>query len=208
MDIEWIFFDIGSTLIDEEPAYRARIRRNAELAAKNGVTIDENAFFEEMKKAALEYLPPYVTVCDKMGLLRLKYMCELDEPYSDAVSVLETLSRRYKLGIIANQPLGSEERLTKWGLRRFISVGCYSAELGVSKPSEGIFRDALYKAACKPENAVMVGDRLENDIYPAKKIGMKTVRILQGFNAMQVPRNSDYESDYTINRLTELLDIF
>ena len=32
------------------------------------------------------------------------------------------------------------------------------------------FRTALQKADCKPHNAVMVGDRLDNDIVPANKV--------------------------------------
>ena len=35
-------------------------------------------------------------------------------------------------------------------------------------------------AGCQAENAVMIGDRLDNDIAPAKKLGMKTVWIRQG----------------------------
>lgn len=36
-------------------------------------------------------------------------------------------------------------------------------------------------AKCKPENAVMIGDRIDNDIVPAKQLGMKTIWIKQGF---------------------------
>ena len=42
-----------------------------------------------------------------------------------------------------------------------------------------VFHCALAKAQCLPVNAVMIGDRLDNDIVPAKKVGMKTVWIKQ-----------------------------
>jgi FMN phosphatase YigB (HAD superfamily) len=38
----------------------------------------------------------------------------------------------------------------------------------------------------------MVGDRLDNDIFPAKNIGMKTIWIKQGFGGMQNPKTDEY----------------
>ena len=54
-----------------------------------------------------------------------------------------------------------------------------SAEEGVSKPDRRIFEIALERSGCKPENAVMIGDRIDNDIVPAKQLGMKTIWIKQ-----------------------------
>ena len=42
-------------------------------------------------------------------------------------------------------------------------------------------------ADCRPENAVMVGDRLDNDIRPAKELGMKTIRIRKGIAVYAKP---------------------
>jgi FMN phosphatase YigB (HAD superfamily) len=54
---------------------------------------------------------------------------------------------------------------------------------------------ALENAECKPENAVMIGDRLDNDIYPAKKLGFKTVHILRGFGRVQIPKSEEYKAE-------------
>ena len=61
-------------------------------------------------------------------------------------------------------------------------------------------------ADCLPNETVMIGDRLENDIFPAKNIGMKTVRIVQGLFAVQKPLNRNYISDYEITDISELLN--
>lgn len=37
------------------------------------------------------------------------------------------------------------------------------------------------RSGCWPENAVMVGDRIDNDIVPAKKMGMHTIWVKQGY---------------------------
>ena len=112
-----------------------------------------------------------------------KDMCAAcgDGTYSDAHSTLSALvAKGYKLGIIANQKPGTAERLESWGLRPYFDVIAASAELGHSKPGKEIFIKALELAGCAAGESVMVGDRLDNDMIPAKAIGMKTVWIKNG----------------------------
>ena len=71
-----------------------------------------------------------------------------------------------------------------------------------------IFRIALERADCMPEEAVMVGDRIDNDIIPAKKLGMKTVWIKQGFGKYYKPNSAEDKPDQTINTLNEVTDLF
>jgi FMN phosphatase YigB (HAD superfamily) len=54
----------------------------------------------------------------------------------------------------------------------------------------------------------MIGDRLDNDIRPARLLGWKTIRILQGFAQFQFPRDRFDEADATIAELAELLPLF
>ena len=76
-----------------------------------------------------------------------------------------------------------------------------SAEEGVEKPNPRIFQIALERANCLPENAVMVGDRLDNDIIPAKELGMKTIWVKQGFAEYKLDSVSP---DYIIKTLEEI----
>ena len=59
---------------------------------------------------------------------------------------------------------------------------------------------------CDADRAVMVGDRLDNDIVPAASVGMHTVRILRGF--FKYCNDSIIKPDYTITSLIELIDLF
>ena len=119
-----------------------------------------------------------------------------------------TLSERYKIGIIANQNPGSKERLNKLGLLKYIDLVIASAEEGVAKPDLRIFQLALERANCKSEEAVMVGDRIDNDMIPAKKIGMKTVWIKQGFGGLSEQMIEAKQPDYSVDSLNELLPLF
>lgn len=204
--IKWIFFDVGSTLVDETEAYNHRIR---DAIAGTGIT------FEQFQEKRLEFAKQNL----KSDLEALKFFCldkpawhrEDEVPYPEAEDILRYLKNLgYKLGVIANQSLGTAERLKQWGLLEYIDVVTASAELGVAKPDPLIFKKAFELAGCKPEEAAMIGDRLDNDMVPAKKLGMKTVWIKQGFNAYQdisliAP---EYRPDVAIENLAELKNYF
>ncbi|MBF0107621.1 MAG: HAD-IA family hydrolase [Magnetococcales bacterium] len=53
-----------------------------------------------------------------------------------------------------------------------------SCRLGCSKPDLQLYRKALSHTGIDPRDAVMIGDTYENDIAPARKLGMKTIWVL------------------------------
>ena len=201
-NIKWIFFDIGSTLVDESIAYRNRIERTI---ANTDFSYDE--FYRRMVEISEHDQNAYNSVLEEYGLKKAPWNSEDEYAYPEAEEVLRELSKYYQIGIIANQNLGSEERLKKLGLLRYIDLVIASAEEGVAKPDLRIFQIALSRANCKPEEAVMVGDRLDNDIIPANKIGMTTVWIKQGFGSFAEPTEIKEQPDNTINNLNELLNL-
>ena len=54
----------------------------------------------------------------------------------------------------------------------------------------------------------MVGDRIDYDIRPAKTLGWRTIRVLQGFARAQVPRNAAEEPDYAVENLAGISALF
>lgn len=201
--LNWIFFDIGSTLIDESVAYRKRIERT--IAGTN-VTYDD--FYNKMVEISKYNQSGYNKALEAYGLKMAPWNSDDEFVYPEAESCLSKLSKQYKIGIIANQNPGSKERLDKLGLLRYIDFVIASAEEGVAKPDLRIFQIALERANCKSEEAVMVGDRLDNDIIPANKIGMKTVWIKQGFGGYAKPKETEEHPDYTVTSLVEITELF
>ena len=53
----------------------------------------------------------------------------------------------------------------------------------------------------------MIGDRIDNDIIPAKKLGFHTIWIKQGFGQYWNITKEDETPNYTVQNLTELCDI-
>ena len=206
--IRWLFFDMGSTLSDETKAWEARFRAQLALpeARKKGVT--ERCLLRAVERASREYRKQYRGALDDLGIRDMvPYSHALETPYPEAADVLPRLKERYALGVIANQGAGLEERLRAFGIRAYFSVVVSSFDVGLKKPDPAIFRLALQWAGAEPEEAVMIGDRLDNDVFPAKALGMKTVWIRQGFGGLQTPRGPEYTPDWTVSSLTELLSM-
>lgn len=199
---QWLFFDVGSTLVNENKAYEARIK-----TAIAGKDISYQEFYDKMlsyfrknKKGDLEALSFY-------GLDRPAWRTDLETLYPQTKEILEQLVQEYKLGIVANQLPGLEERLKDFGILDYFDAIFSSADLGLAKPNPAIFRLALQKSNCLPHQAIMIGDRLDNDIVPAKRIGMKTIWIKQGFSRLAQAKNLEERADWTVEKLIDVLPI-
>ena len=201
--IKWIFFDIGSTLVDESAVYENRIKEITQ-----GNNIDRNEFVAKVIERAQTSPKPIVSAAEDYGVKVPAWRHDLEVLYPDTKEVLQRLSQKYKIGIIANQDFGTEQRLTDFNVHQYINLVIASAEEGVAKPDLRIFQIALARADCKPEEAVMVGDRIDNDIIPANKIGMTTVWIKQGFGSYAEPKTVEEQPDYIVNSLAEITEVF
>lgn len=205
-NIDYIFFDIGYTLVNEDAVWIERCKEQAatDEAQKLGVTVD--ILMHDIICASDMYLSPWKSVISKYGFTySAKYKSEFETLYDDTVAVLQQLSRRFKLGIIANQNGNLSKRLNSWGITKYFSTIISSADYGVSKPDKRLFVAALEKSGCAAQHAVIVGDRLDNDIAPANELGLTTIRIKQGLAKSQIARAEIYKSVFEINNLTELL---
>lgn len=204
MNARWIFFDVGSTLVDETEAYDHRAR---EMIEETEITF--STFDSKRIELARQGFDGNSEAIKYFGLKKTPWHTEDEKPFVDAVETLETLKKRgYRLGIIANQVMGMEQRLDTWGLLKYFDVVAVSAELGVAKPNKLIFEKAFELAECCAHNSVMVGDRLDNDILPAKALGMRTVWIRKGLAAYQHIDFAKNIADSIIDTLSDLKEIF
>ncbi len=206
----WVFFDLGWTLVDETDVHLARFARlQPHLAEDSAVTADR--FMLLCEQAATRFArSPFREVIESLGLtfedatrIGASYDHSGERLYEGVHEVLAQLRPSHNLGLIANQSAGTVDRLKKLGIHDAFSIIVSSAEAGLSKPDPRIFAHALSLAGCGPENASMVGDRLDNDIAPARASGWRTIRVLQGFSRKQVPRSESEAPDQTINSISE-----
>ena len=207
--MDWIFFDVGYTLVDETAVWERRFEEQAQLEETRRLGLTAADVRAAVENASRSRQPQYRSFVQKYALTQsAPYRHELEKPYPDALPVLEKLARTHRLGVIANQTAGLTERLRGWGFLPHLSAVISSWEHQIMKPDIRLFEAALREAGCMPGEAVMVGDRLDNDIQPARALGMRTVWIRQGFGALQTPLSAADTPDFVIDSLSELLPLF
>lgn len=122
----------------------------------------------------------------------------------DVRPCLEALAGRYRLGVVANQLTAIRDAMRRDGIERFFEVWAISEDLRVTKPDPMIFTHALELSAVDAGRAVMVGDRLDYDVRPAKAVGMRAVWVLRGEAPEHPTPEQLAEADATVRSLAEL----
>lgn len=123
-------------------------------------------------------------------------------------ALLKELSRDFKLGVVSNFYGNLQVILFEAGIRELLQVAIDSKHVGAFKPDQRIFQAAL-KALDLPHNRVaMVGDSLQKDCAPARKLGMHAIwlRVHHAAASDEPPRAADAGglADHTISSLDEL----
>ncbi len=97
---------------------------------------------------------------------------------------LRSLKPKYKVGLISNAWDGLRAYIEKEKFADVFDEMIISAEVGVAKPAEKIYRIALEKLQVKPKEAVFVDDFIEN-IEACEKIGIKGIRFTDADSALK-----------------------
>lgn len=127
--------------------------------------------------------------------------------YDDAVATLEALrARGLRIGLLSNThwPRAFHEHfLERDGLAQLIDVRLYSSEMTHLKPHPSVFRATLAALGIDdPTRAVFVGDRLFDDVWGAKRLGMRGVHVSNDHAPTW-----DVQPDAIISCLSELNEI-
>jgi FMN phosphatase YigB (HAD superfamily) len=127
------------------------------------------------------------------------------EAYPDAPMVLAELkSRGFLIGSVTNRAFGGERfrsDLRDAGIDQHWDAHTVSVEVGYLKPHEAVFKHALTALKVAPNEALMVGNSLREDIAGAAKLGIYTAW------RRSRPDADGVEPDVMFDELSELLDI-
>lgn len=127
---------------------------------------------------------------------------------SDAILTLEWLKQHnYRLGLISNAS-DSEDVFTllkQHGIDSFFENIIISANFGVRKPHPSIFKSALEYFSVKPEQALMVGDKLTMDILGANNLGIFSVWINRRSKNEQTSATHQIQPTIEISALKDLI---
>ena len=125
----------------------------------------------------------------------------------DVIGVLKHLSKYYKLGVVANQTLNALKLLKDSGVNKYFDNFEVSDSIGLEKPDKRIFLHVMNILKVSADECIMIGDRIDNDIIPANKLNIFSIRIKTGRFSHQNPRNLSEKPKFEINNLLELKNI-
>jgi len=127
--------------------------------------------------------------------------------YPDGEKFLERLEKEHiKTGLITDGNVQVQHnKIRALGLDKRLDVVLASYDLGLRKPDAGVYVYCLEKLGCRPEEAVYIGDNPLKDFIGARKLGMRTVRVVrpEGLHMRRVAEEG-YEADRTVHLLTEV----
>jgi HAD superfamily hydrolase (TIGR01549 family) len=127
-----------------------------------------------------------------------------EELYDDVIPCIQELhAAGYRIGVAGNHHKEFIKPLHKMNLSlEFLGS---SDEWGVEKPSPRFFVRIAEVSGVAPAEIAYVGDRIDNDILPAKAAGMVGVFLRRGpWSLIQARRPEADQADVRIDSLLEL----
>jgi putative hydrolase of the HAD superfamily len=178
-----------------------------------------NVFLERMKKEPDRYeLSPRIFSTSKyvaagvMGYHDVKVKALI--PFSEVKTALSSLKNLGFTLVLISDGLAIKqyEKLIRLDLLQYFNEVFISEEIGLEKPNSDLYQKCLDMMEIIPSDAFYVGDRLDHDMQPAKKIGMHTVLVHRGgkydpFKLEIREKEISAVTDYEIATLLELIPI-
>jgi putative hydrolase of the HAD superfamily len=204
MRVKNVLFDFGDTLVQASPRYSPDkcLPHLVKSLARNDVMVS----FEDFKRAyeviyegilagnSVREVPFSVVVSRTLGLCGVslkpadRAVVKATEAFMtcwiqartmerSVPSVLRTLRKRYRLGVVSNLAYSPavSRTLMQFGVAELFDVIVVSADDGWRKPSPKIFKKALRLMRILASETVYVGDELDHDVEGAKKVGLHTI---------------------------------
>jgi FMN phosphatase YigB (HAD superfamily) len=210
--LEMVFFDIGGVMYDDTIYARAM---HTALRALGGSFTD--AEFDEVYRSARaaqagsfrgmlarRFLGPNPDMVALEAEASKHWAYPPEALHDDVRPCLDLLAGRYRLGIIANQPSEVKDVMRRDALDGYFEVWGVSDDVGLEKPDPALFVHVLDEAGLESRRSVMVGDRLDYDVRPAKAAGMRAVWVLRGEAPDDPTPGQLSEADASIAGLLEL----
>ncbi|MBI3303231.1 MAG: HAD family hydrolase [Deltaproteobacteria bacterium] len=231
--IQAVLFDFGGTLFDYETLAAGERECVVELARWAGVDADPKIILRTyraaLKRVFYEYLPrPYylhrdlfrdvlLGMAESFGVTlseeeftryRALQRARRERDFTLREGARETLAalraRGLHVGMVSNVDDDQLTHMLELGRveRHFDSV-LSSEQARSCKPELAIFSEALRRAGCAAEEALFVGDSLQQDIAGANRAGLRSVLIWS--DASREPPEGEHQPRHVIRRIPELL---
>lgn len=205
MRVSAVFFDVGGTLVDETELWGGWADRlgipRLTLFATMGAVLARGGDPSE----AVAVVSPELDRAEALRKLReAEREFRVDALYPDVLPCLRGLrGQGYRIGVGSNEPRRSATILRR--MRAPVDWLPISELRDVRKPDPAFFRRIVELTGMPASAIAFVGDRVDNDLAPARAAGMVAVHLRRGpWGVLQADRPEAACAAIQLNSLLEL----
>jgi len=219
--LDTILLDAGGVLLDESEFEQARAEAAVETLSKVAPGYNLDAYWADVREAVERYAPSVYRYViwkhsgrDRVVFDRLwaeyKALWRAREPGLRLMpgigEILRELSPDYHLVIAGQYGAALTQLLDEHGLLELFGSTLTQDDFGITKPDPRYYEQILARSGRLAERSIMIGDRIDKDVIPAKAVGMRTIRVRLGVYASQEPRSPNEAPDVEIESVGEIPD--
>jgi len=220
MKIKAIIYDLDDTLYDcSGTLVDAARKRAANAMIKTGLKLSEKQILEKIEDIEKRYgkrINLFDKICEEanvdksIGAKGLEaYNADVVEDiklFPDVLSTLNALKDIKHIIITTGKRTRQELKIQKLGIKdKFDYILINELEDGLSK--ENCFKLIMEKFSLKPNQIIVVGDRIQSEIKVGNQLKMNTIQLLHGRYKDLIPKNDLEEPDYKIKSISELINL-
>jgi FMN phosphatase YigB (HAD superfamily) len=221
MKITTVLLDAGGVILDESGDERARVKAAVDVLSGVVSGYSSEVLYEDLNEAIAGFCPrvlayafwkhlkPDLAVFDKLYDEFLSRW----RPNRPPLRIMpgfreeaETIARDFHMGIAGQYGGELLELLKEESLLDLFTYRFTQDDFDITKPDPRYLERIARACGVAPGECVMVGDRVDNDVIPAKHLGMKTVLVRVGLHRKQQPRIPFEIPDVEIKSIKGLAD--
>ena len=219
MDLTAVFLDAGGVILDETEHEQIRAKIAVELLGSVLPGYALKDYWADVAEAVRTFCPEvyqfvfWKHLKQNEPLFRDLYreQTELWQQRRSPLILLDGLeqevrglSENFKIGIAGQYGAEILALLEERGLLDCFAYRVTQDDFRITKPDPRYFEQILATGKVDPGAAVMVGDRIDKDVIPARQVGMKTVLVRRGIHRDQQPRTPLEGPDVALNGIIGL----
>jgi len=188
---DFLIFDLDGTVVDSQRDLTRAVNLTRADYGLSGLSIETvSGYLGNGVKVLVDKVMP----CDKVNcpveiaraLEKFKayyaaHLIDTTKPYDGIVEILEKCRDKKKVILSNKSEQFSKEIVNRLGLSKHFLDVWGGDTLDEKKPSPKPILELLKKFSVKPENAIMIGDGV-NDVLAARAAGIKSLATLYGYS--------------------------
>jgi len=198
-----VLLDAGGVIIDESEQEEIRAEIAVEVLREivPGYTVD--TYWSDIEEAVRYFCPrtyEYVfwkylkddrSLFDRLYVAYSNRWNERKPSFKLAAGLdreVRAIARRLRIGIAGQYGREMLDLLEARSLLEFFTYRFTQDDFAITKPDPRYYEQIVRACGIEPQECIMVGDRIDKDVIPAKQLGISTILIRVGLHRNQQPR--------------------